>query len=131
VAEVLYLDSSAIVKLVVAERESTALRGFLSRYPAHVTSGLARAEVIRAARRHDPAAASRAVEALRRLLVLDVTSELLESAGMLDPPALRTLDAIHLVSALTLVPDLTAVVTYDTTMAKAASAAGLPVRAPA
>jgi uncharacterized protein len=131
VADVAYLDSSAIVKVVIKEPESAALRRFLRRYTVHASSGLARAEVLRAVRRVDPAAVPRVHEALEKLVLVELTDELLTAAGMLEPPPLRTLDAIHLVSAQRLSPQLGGLVTYDQRMASAAVDLGFPVQTPA
>jgi uncharacterized protein len=127
---VVYLDSSAIVKTVIDEPESPAVRGFLRDYPNRASAELARAEVIRAVRRAEPRAVSRAYEVLDRLSLIGVSSDLLEAAGLLDPPALRTLDAIHLAAARTLAGRLGALVTYDARMQDAASELGLPVEVP-
>jgi uncharacterized protein len=127
---VVYLDSSAIVKTIIEEPESPAVRGFLRDYPNRVSAELARAEVIRAVRRAEPRAVSRAYEVLDRLSLIGVSADLLEAAGLLDPPALRTLDAIHLAAARTLAGQLGAFVTYDARMQDAASELGLPVEAP-
>ncbi len=129
-ADVAYLDSSAIVKTIIREPESAGLRRFLRRYAVHAASSLVRAEVLRAVRRVDSAAVPRVRQALARLVLLDLTEETLVAAGMLEPATLRTLDAIHLVSAQRLVPQLGALVTYDQRMASAASDIGLPVHAP-
>jgi uncharacterized protein len=130
VADVLYLDASAIVKTVVAERGSGALRRLLRRHGMHASSALSRVEVLRAVRRADPTAVPRAQEALRRIVTIAMTDELLANAGTLDPPELRSLDAIHLASARALASDLVAVVTYDERMISVATALGLPVVAP-
>jgi uncharacterized protein len=125
-----YLDSSAIVKTVIREPESAGLRRFLRRYPIHASSALARAEVLRAVRRAEPRAIPRASAAVGRLLLVEMTDQLLAAAGMLDPANLRTLDAIHLASAQILAPRLHTVVTYDERMAVAATALGLAVEMP-
>jgi predicted nucleic acid-binding protein len=130
-ADVAYLDSSALVKLVVREPESAALRRFLRGHAVHASSSLATAEVLRAVRRADPAAMSAAEEVLRRIVLLRMTDDLLRDAGLLDPPELRTLDAVHLSAARTLGGDLAAVVTYDERMASAGALLGLTVAVPA
>jgi predicted nucleic acid-binding protein len=130
VAEVAYLDSSAIVKTIVREPESPGLRRFLRRFPRHASSGLARAEILRAIRRAQPDAIPRAQDALRRLVLLELTDEMLTVAGMLEPPTLRTLEAIHLASALRLGAQLEVLITYEQRMVSAAAALGLPVEAP-
>jgi predicted nucleic acid-binding protein len=128
--DVAYLDSSALVKTVVREPESTALRRFLRTSSVHASSALATTEVLRAVRRADPAAMARAHEALSRVVILELTHDMLRDAGLLDPPELRTLDAIHLAAAKALGGDLAAVVTYDDRMAAAAVRLGLPVEVP-
>lgn len=129
-ADVAYLDSSALVKTVVREPESTALRRFLRTVSTHASSSLATTEVLRAVRRADAGATPRAHRALSRVVILELTNDVLLEAAMLDPPELRTLDAIHLAAAKTLRGDLAAVVTYDERMAAAAVHLGLPVEAP-
>ena len=125
-----YLDSSALVKLIIAEAESTALRRYLRRRPERVSSALARVEVIRAVRLHGGAAVTRARQVLRRLDLLYLDDELLEDAATLDAGILRSLDAIHLAAARTLGDELTAIVTYDERMRAAAERLGVPVDAP-
>ncbi|MFQ5666187.1 MAG: type II toxin-antitoxin system VapC family toxin [Candidatus Binatia bacterium] len=126
-----YLDSSALVKLVVREPESTALRRFLRRHPRRVACALARAEVPRAVLHLGPAALARAREVLRRLDLIQIDDSLLDAAGRIEPQVLRTLDAIHLAAARLLSSDLESVVTYDLRMADAARRLALPVEAPA
>src|SRR6476659_9766469 len=94
-----YLDSSAIVKLVVAEPESAALRRYLRRRRPLVSSALARAEVARALLPLGEAAARRGHEVLARLELLRVSDRILSAAGDLLPAELRTIDAIHLATA--------------------------------
>ena len=126
-----YLDSSALVKLVVLERESTALRKYLRRRPERVSCAIARVEVIRAVRPHGGAAVSRARQMLRRLDLLYLDDELLDDAADLEADLLRSLDAIHLAAARTLGDELDSIVTYDDRMATAAARFGLPVESPA
>jgi len=127
---VVYLDSSALAKLVVAEPESRALRRFLRREPERVSCGLARTEVLRAVRPVGPGAVERARRVLRRVHLIRVDDVLLDAAGMLDAAVLRSLDAIHLAAAQAVAPNLTALVTYDRRMAIAAGELGFSVRAP-
>jgi predicted nucleic acid-binding protein len=128
---VTYIDSSAIVKLAVAEPESRALRRALSRRTTLVTSALARTEVARALLPLGPEAVQRGDEVLRRVQLLRVNDRVLIEAGRLEPPELRSLDAIHLASARQLGASLTRIVTYDARMADAARACGWSVLAPA
>jgi predicted nucleic acid-binding protein len=127
---VVYIDSSALVKLVVAEPESAALRRYLQTEPERASCALARVEVVRAVRPHGATATSRARQLLRRLDLIQLDDELLDGAAVLDGVVLRSLDAIHLAAAQTLGDDLAAIVTYDERMTRAAAQLGLPVQAP-
>ena len=125
-----YLDSSAIVKLAVAEPESAALRGYLRRRRPLVSSALAKAEVARALLPLGELAVRRGQEMLARLELIRISDRILAAAGSLLPAQLRTLDAIHLATALELGGDLARIVTYDERLHTAAVAAGCPVAAP-
>jgi uncharacterized protein len=125
-----YLDSSAIVKLAVAEPESPALRRYLRRRRPLVSSALARAEVRRALLPLGELALRRGEEVLTRLELIRVSDRLLTAAGSLLPVELRTLDAIHVATAQQLGSDLARVVTYDERMRAAAQAVGCSVAAP-
>ena len=129
---VLYLDSSAFVKVVVAEPESKALRGFLARSAARrVSSALVRTEAMRAVRHLGPEVMAVTREALRRIDLIGVDDRILDVAGILEPGIMRTLDAIHLATALALGDDLEAIVTYDERMADAAALLGVRIARPA
>ncbi len=126
-----YLDTSALVKLVVAEPETEALRTWLAaaeRDP--VACDLARAELMRAVRRAAPERVGRAREVLDSLTLIEVATSTFEGAGRLDPALLRTLDAVHLAAALDLGDDLDGIVTYDDRLAAAAQALGIPIIRP-
>jgi predicted nucleic acid-binding protein len=127
---VVYLDSSALVKLVIVEAESAALRRYLAGEPDRASCALARVEVARAVRAHGPATLTRARRLLQRLHLVQIDDELLEAAAVLDPRVLRGLDAIHLAAAQIFGDDLAAVVTYDRRMAAAATLLDLRVAAP-
>jgi predicted nucleic acid-binding protein len=122
----LYLDSSAFVKVLVEEPESGALRAFLADHPARrVSSALLRAEALRAVRHLGSGTLAAIREGLRRVDLIGIDDRILDAAGILEPRILRTLDAIHLATALTLGDDLDAIVTYDDRMAEAARLLGL------
>ena len=127
-----YLDTSALAKLVVRERESHALRDYLKeiRSDTLFTAAITRTELVRAARRADPALLTTVRTVLGSLAVIDLTTAVLDSAAVLDPPALRSLDAIHLVAAQRAGSQLRAVITYDARMAEAAESLAIPVVAP-
>jgi predicted nucleic acid-binding protein len=125
-----YLDSSAIVKLVVAEPESAALRRYLRRRRPLVSSALARAEVARALLPLGEQASRRGQEVLARLELVRISDRVLAAAGSSLPAELRTLDAIHLATAQQLGGDLARLVTYDERLRAAAAAVGTAVAAP-
>lgn len=125
-----YLDSSAIVKLAVAEPESAALRAYLRRRRPLVSSSLARTEVARALRPLGGVAVRRGADVLTRLDLLRVSDRLLEAAGQLGPDEMRSLDALHLATAQQLGSSLARVITYDGRMAEGARALGWIVVAP-
>jgi predicted nucleic acid-binding protein len=126
-----YADTSALVKLVVAERESTALRRWLAKGDRLlVSSDLARTELMRVVRRVVPDRAVLAREVLESVTLLQLPTAVFESAGRLEPATMRSLDALHLAAALHLGDDLEGLLTYDDRLADAASAAGIPVIAP-
>jgi uncharacterized protein len=131
-AELLYLDSSALVKLVLPEAETGPLLAALASWPQRITSELAVVEVHRAVRRATPSEAvyRRAQEILAGVHLLRLDRPVLDRASALEPPALRSLDALHLASALELGDDLGGFVAYDPRLAGAAATAGLPVLAP-
>lgn len=128
-----YLDASALVKLATPEAETDALRAALDTYDARVTNRLATVEVARALHRRGVESAMLTAdvsEALSGLAITELNPAIAETAGRLGPPTLRSLDAIHLASALALEAELDVLVTYDARLADAARAAGLEVVAP-
>jgi uncharacterized protein len=128
----IYLDSSAAVKLVHAEAESQALRDWLdARADAPwVSSVLLEIETYRALARHAPAALPRLSGVLDVIDLIGLDADIRSGAREVGPVTVRSLDAIHLATALQ-IPGLAAFVAYDARLAEAAAAAGLPVAAPA
>ena len=129
---VVYLDSSAIVKLVVREHETAALRDYLVDAEL-VSSEIADVEVPRAAylRTGRTESVSRADLLLRTFSLVPLDDELRRAAGRARPAELRSLDAIHLESCLRLAGQLSSVVCYDRRLSAALRAARLRVEAPA
>lgn len=129
---VAYVDSSAFVKLVVYEPESQALRRALTRWPARASATLLRVEVVRALRRsgNEQHVAS-ARKLLRSVHLIRIDEPLLDRAGDLHPPDLRSLDAIHLAAALALSADIGVMFAYDNRLKLAAEAFGIEVDSPA
>lgn len=129
----LYLDTSCLVKLVVAEAESTVLRRWLrARAERRVTSDLSRVELERAVRASGAtdAVVASAKSLFDGLALIPLGSQVIQSAASLSPASLRSLDAIHLASAL-LMGVGTTVCTYDERLAAAARHHRLDVASPA
>ena len=127
-----YLDTSALVKLIVAEDETAALIAWLDETDGDwVSSDLTRTELLRAVRRSAPDRVLRAREVLDSITLLNVTTQIYEEAARIDPPTLRTLDSLHLAVALDLADDLESIITYDDRLAEAATANGVRTMAPA
>ncbi len=131
----IYLDTAAIVKLIRPERETVDLHAWLTAHPGVplVTSTLTEIEVPRALRRADPARLAAVPTILAKINKLEMDSIIRVTAAAYDDPMLRTLDAIHLASAHTLVLEgepFTALVTYDKRLLAAAAVVGLPVASP-
>ena len=129
-AQSVYLDSSALVKLVVRERESVALRAWIPNDVRLATSELSRTEVIRSVRPFGAESVAIGRALFRRLEFLSLDRPLFDTAAVLEPASLRSLDAIHLASAIALRDDLLTLVTYDRRMVAGARALGLPVVSP-
>jgi predicted nucleic acid-binding protein len=129
-AELWYVDSSALVKTVVAEPESGALASWLDPSARLVSCDLIRVETIRAVRMSAPTAVERARRAVAALTLIRIDRELCDLAAGLRPEWLRSLDAIHLAAALTVGPALTGIVTYDRRMTDAARVVGVRVESP-
>ena len=125
-----YLDSSAIVKLAVREAESLALRRYLRRRRPLISSALARTEVLRALLPAGDEAVNRGRSVLQRIDLVRVNDRILNAAGVLRPSELRSLDAIHLATAEEIGDELTALVTYDDRMVKAARHLGYRIVQP-
>jgi len=125
-----YLDASALVKLVVPEPESPALRAELARWDRRVSSALVRAELIRAAALVGAAARRLAERVLTTLDLVAVDDAILDAAGRVRPADLRTVDAVHLVSAQALGPALRGFVAYDARLLEGAQGVRLPTIVP-
>jgi len=127
-----YLDTSAATKLVVEEPGSEALSAWIKdQGPSFVASELLRVELLRACRRHSPDAMARAREVIDSATLMSVTTDICIDAAGIDPAVVRSLDAVHIATALAIGDDLKGVVTYDQRMADGCRIYGLPVVAPA
>jgi predicted nucleic acid-binding protein len=126
-----YLDASAAVKLVVREAESLPLRRFVGDSATRVSSRVLAVELLRALRRSHPASLRQARSLLEVMEFVELDQGIAGRAAQLEPAGLRSLDAIHLASALELGEELDAFVTYDAEQATAARELGLSVASPA
>lgn len=126
-----YLDASALLKLVVEEPESWALSDYLGDRGSF-SSDLCMVELPRAIRRMGLGTGPLGLAApvLDRVELLRLDDNVLTRASEMSPPSLRSLDAIHLASALAIGRELDAMVTYDRRLASAAEEAGLRVESP-
>ncbi len=142
----IYLDSCALMKLIIVEKETPALERHLNgRHTEIVTSELALTEVIRVIRRscYDSqrrprvdqeilarrlAAASDLLERVDHIII--DTDTLLRAGMFADDPHLGSLDVIHLVCALEIGPELVSFITYDRALAQAVTAKGIPLEQP-
>jgi predicted nucleic acid-binding protein len=125
----LYLDSSAIVKLVSREPETDGLVQLIGEDPATISSELSVVEVLRAVRRVR-GDRRRAEAVLGGVALVPIDAGIIRSAADLSPAALRSLDAIHLATVLSLVGDVSRLVTYDTRLAAAARSMKVSVSSP-
>ncbi len=126
----MYLDASALVKLVLDEPESPALREDLAGWPRRTTSRIAIVELIRSVRRADPRLEPVAARALRGVVLLTLSDRVLRVAARLEPRSVRAIDALHVASALGVRDALIAFVSYDRRQLEAAAALGLPIASP-
>jgi predicted nucleic acid-binding protein len=128
----IYLDSSALLKLLFEESESAALASWIAERvdTPLVCSELAKVEVVRATRRLDAAAVPAARTLVSQLDLIPLNGGLIEEAADAGDPLLRTLDAIHLASALSIRDELTAFVAYDSRLITAARDAGIETISP-
>ncbi|MGH2887490.1 MAG: type II toxin-antitoxin system VapC family toxin [Solirubrobacteraceae bacterium] len=128
----IYLDSSALMKLIRMEDETPALRDWLGERPEQpvVSSELGRVEVLRAARRVGGRALTEARAVVGYIDLVPLDRAVQELASDIGDPLLRTLDALHLASAVLLSGELTVFIAYDQRLTSAAQAAGLVVATP-
>jgi predicted nucleic acid-binding protein len=129
----IYLDSAAVVKLVHAEAESQALRDWLDERAetGWTSSALVEIESFRALARYAPEAIIRLHPVLDQIDMIDISPRVRILAQTVQPVSARSLDAIHLGTALDIRHRLSSFVTYDKRLLDAAAAAGLPTNSPA
>jgi predicted nucleic acid-binding protein len=128
----IYLDTSAALKLVVAEPETGALELWLAGHAGipRVSSRLLRIEMLRAVTRAVPHQMSRANLVLSAIVLLSM-DDVAPAAEVIGDKTLGSLDAIHLATAHGIRTELSAFVCYDKRLRDSAHALGLPIEAPA
>jgi predicted nucleic acid-binding protein len=128
----IYLDSSAIVKLILEEAETAALKEWLGARPQEImiSSTLFEVEVPRALHRVPNFQRGRALGVMTRISRREMSGVIRSRAATIPDPGLRSLDAIHLATALELSPELSAFVAYDKRLLTAAEGVELPVASP-
>ncbi len=130
--DIAYIDASAFVKFFAAEPESEALAAAIQAdWPHLVASEILAVEVFRAAVRRGQGAPALAETMLRPVALLPLSPRIRTDSCRLGPPELRSLDAIHLATAISVAGQIGAVLTYDERLAAASAEAGLRVLAPA
>lgn len=129
----IYIDTSALLKLVRDEAESQAMRDYLAAdgAPGLVSSALITVEVRRGAIRSNPARLPRIDILLATVTQIEISLAVIESAGRIRDPMLRSLDAIHLATALLVREELSVLLSYDERLLDAAAAHGIPTAVPA
>jgi uncharacterized protein len=133
VTSVAYLDTSALTKLVRLEAETDQLRRWLDdqKHEVLASSAITAVELVRAARRSGSDAVPVAKNVLTGLSLVTITPSILDRAAELEPAALRSLDAVHIATALAIGASLGVIVAYDARLLEAARGMGLPIIAPA
>lgn len=126
----IYVDSSALVKLVLPEAESSSMIAFTAKFDTLVTSTIGAIEFRRAVKRHYAQQLWAVERVLAEMTILELSHEVRRTAELLEPTILRTLDAIHLASALVIREELEAFVAYDERLLEAARLAGIPTVSP-
>lgn len=131
----IYIDTSALTKLLIAERETPELQAWLAtqsdRGEFAATSALGRVELMRVVARYgEPGQSERARYLLDGLDILPLTEPVIALAETVGPPTLRSLDAIHLASAAQIEQELTAFVTYDHRLLEGCREVGLATASP-
>jgi predicted nucleic acid-binding protein len=128
---VYYLDTSAAVKLVVAEKGSKALRRWLTSRDGQIASSdLLRTELLQATRRAAPEQMVQARAVLDALVLVTMSTDVFEQAARFEPAVLRSLDSLHLAAALEFGDELAGIVTYDKRLADGCKALGIRVVTP-
>jgi predicted nucleic acid-binding protein len=128
----IYFDTSALMKLVVTEDETTALEAWLDDHPEQpwATSDLTRVELLRGVMRRQPMALLQAQQLITRMVRVPLSDGILLYASTCQPPLLRSLDAIHLASVMEFRKEIDWMVVYDKRLLEVANLNGINVASP-
>ncbi len=126
----IYIDTSALLRVIFPDDTTPVLEEYLGRDPELVSSTLLQVEARRGTLRRAPRRLPQVDVVLREVEIVGIGDAVIESAGRLSDPHLRSLDAIHLATALLIGEDVEALLTYDDRLADAARAHGLAVVSP-
>jgi predicted nucleic acid-binding protein len=128
----IYFDTSALMKLVVTEDETAPLEAWLDEHPEirWTTSDLTRVELLRGVMRRQPVALLQAQQLITRMTRIPVSDAILQYASTCQPPLLRSLDAIHLASAMEFRKEIEWMVVYDKRLLEVAKLNGVSVVSP-
>jgi len=118
------------MKLVWPERGTEAVDAFVGDREDLISSALLTVEARRAALRAEPAALPRVDLLLDRFEFIHMSDAVIETASRLPDPMLRTLDAIHLATALLIRDDVDVLISYEDRLLAAAASHGLSTAAP-
>ena len=127
----IYVDTSALLKLIWPEHGSAEVVDLIGNRADLISSKLLAVEARRGALRNDPTVLPRIDLLLSRFDLLDISDPVIETASRLPDPMLRSLDAIHLATALLIRDDIDVLISYDDRLLAAAASHGLPTAAPA
>jgi uncharacterized protein len=127
----IYIDTSALLRLVFPDDTTSALKGFLQSDPDLVSSTLLEIEARRGTLRRAPHRLPRVDALVGEVETVGISQAVVESASRLPDPMLRSLDAIHLATALLIREDIEVLLTYDDRLAVAARSHGIEVATPA
>jgi predicted nucleic acid-binding protein len=102
----------------------------LARDPDQVASAIIEVEVVRAVRHAVPELSERAERVVEQIAVVEPGDSIRARAAVLEPVTLRSIDALHLATALEIADELDALVTYDRRMSDAGGRLGLTILTP-
>lgn len=102
----------------------------MRREPEQVASAIVEVEVVRAVRRAIPELSERAERVVTQIAVIELSEAIRARAAVLEPVTLRSLDALHLATAVEIANELDGLVTYDQRMSEAARRLGLTILTP-